>query len=139
MEGGVKRELGINLLISVYGIVIFGNISKIVSSYETYANKVHSLLLIAVLVFLIIGFLKRINVARVMAIIFHLVLQIYIFVSVFSIFDAEFSTQVIKHIFEPGAIVLVILIFAILAISIPNIIIIKYLVRNKGYFSIKKS
>lgn len=138
-EGMMERKTGINVLIGIYGIAIFGTILKLVGITESYANRVHLSLLIAVLALLIIGFLKRINAARIMAIIFHIVFQLFIFVSIFDELGGDFLEQAIKHILEPGAIILVILLLAILATSIPNIVVIGYLVKNKEYFSIKKS
>ena len=83
--------------------------------------------------------MERISVARKMGIISCIAFQIFMLVYVFNIAGGmEFWAEAIKHLFEGGVVVLVTLALPFLVISIINIMIIRYLVSDKGHSSIKK-
>jgi hypothetical protein len=86
--------------------------------------------------FLIFGFFKRIPVARVIAIVFHVMYQGVLLWSLLSMCNTEFLKQTIKGI-TPGMIVFAKSLFVVIAgvVTVINVLAIRYLVKNKDYFS----
>jgi len=140
MGDSIRRKPGINLLIFLYCLLIYQYFMHLTTSGIETADVFFSMFVIAILVFLIFGFLKRINISRIMAMVFHILYQLSIFPSFLSTYNTNLITNLykerIKDIPSSGMIVLMksILIFKMIGFSVINIIAIVYLIRNKEYF-----
>ncbi len=139
MADTIRRKPGINLLIFLYCFLIYQYLMHLTSGIEM-ADVLLSTFVIVILVFLIFGFLKRIKISRIIAIVFHILDQLFILLSFLTTYNTNFITNLykerIKDIPSSGMIVLMksTLIFKTILFAVINIIAIVYLIRNKEYF-----
>lgn len=133
MPDSVRRKPGINLLIFLYFFIAYRNLTDLT---KPGTNVIFSLLFVTTAAFLIFGFFKRIAISRVIAIVFHVIYQIVILLSFLGMCNSEFLQQAIKDI-TPGMITFAKALFVVIVIVITviNVIAIRYLVKNKDYFS----
>lgn len=132
MADNVRRKPGINLLIFLYAFLIYRNLMDLA---KTGNNVIFSLVFIAALVYLIFGFIKKIIISRIIAIVFHSVYEVVILFSFFAMCNTSFLKQSIKDI-SSGMIIFakLLFVFIFIGITVANVMAIVYLMRNKEYF-----
>ena len=132
MADNVRRKPGVNLLIFLYAFLIYRNLMDLA---KTGNNVIFSLVFIATLVYLIFGFIKRIMISRIIAVVFHSVYEAVILFPFFAMCNTSFLKQSIKDI-SSGMIIFakLLFVFIFIGITVANVMAIVYLMRNREYF-----
>lgn len=131
-----KRKTGINLLILFYCFIIYQNIWSL-ANFKV--DILFESVLLGTLLYLIIGFLRRIEISRLIAIVFHASFQVFELISFLIVSPTKILKQLIPDISKNMLIFAkYFFIFIFIVITLINIAAIIYLIKNKDYFTKKE-
>jgi hypothetical protein len=128
----LKSKTGIKLLIIFYSFIFLQNIIFV---GQVKTNFLMAAVFLGTLVYIIFGFLKRTESARIIAIIFHGAFQILETITFFVISPAELLKKTMGDVSAQTLMIGQYTFIGVLALlTLLNISAIIYLVRNKNYF-----
>jgi hypothetical protein len=132
-----QKMLGIKLLIAFYSFIFLQNLMSWRQFGGTWANTVVLSIILGTLVYLIVGFIRRTSVSRIVAIIFHVMYQIVLTISFALIHNEKFIKHYVNNISDVNLqTIKTVVIVTFVLFTCVNICAVYYLMKHKSYFSL---
>ena len=130
-----QAMLGIKLLIAFYGFIFLQNIMSWRQFGGNFVNNAVLAVILGTLLYIIVGFIRRSYVSRIVAIVFHVLYQLVLTASFALIHNERFIKQYLTNLSEVNFhTVKTVVIVTFVLFTCVNISAVYYLMKNKGYF-----
>lgn len=126
---------GIKLLIAFYGFIFFQNIMNFRRVSGNFVNNAVLAVILGTLLYIIVGFIRRNYISRIVAIVFHVVYQLVLTASFALIHNEKFIKQYLTNLSDVSfQTVKAVVIVTFVIFTCINFSAVYYLIKNKSYF-----